>query len=205
MMDLIGKGGWTMYLLALVALVATIFIIERLIVYTKATLSAKKFLVDFKAYLVQGDLDAAIEACEATPGPVPAIMRAGLLKYQQTNGDMIEVEKAIESVGTTELAFLEKNLIFLVTAFTIGPMIGFLGTVTGMIHAFDAIAAAGTVEATVVASGISEALITTASGLTIAIPVKLFYDYFTAKVTSIVLNVEESTREFIELLKTQKS
>jgi len=130
-------------------------------------------------------------------------MRAGLLKFQQTSGDMAEVEKSIESTANTELAFLEKNLTFLVTGFTVAPMIGFLGTVLGMIHAFDAIAMAGSVEATVVASGISEALITTATGLAIAIPVNLFYNYFTAKVSGIILSVEESTREFIEILKTQ--
>ena len=89
------------------------------------------------------------------------------------------------------------------TGFTIAPMIGFLGTVVGMIHAFDAIAMAGSVEATVVASGISEALITTASGLAVAIPISLAYNYFTSKVNSIVLSIEESTREFIDILKSQ--
>jgi biopolymer transport protein ExbB len=203
MMELFVRGGSVMYLLALVAILSLVVIIERFIVYAKATRSAKKFLVEFKSHLVQGNVDEAIEVCEVTPGPVPSIMRAGLLKFQQTSGDMNEVEKSIESTANTELAFLEKNLTFLVTGFTVAPMIGFLGTVLGMIHAFDAIAMAGSVEATVVASGISEALITTATGLTIAIPVNLFYNYFTAKVSGIILSVEESTREFLEILKTQ--
>ncbi len=205
MMEIFARGGATMYIIALITLFSLLVIIERFIVYTKATNSAKKFLVEFKSHLVQGNVDEAIEVCEVTPGPVPSIMRAGLLKFQQSNGDMNEVEKAIEAVANTELAFLEKNLTFLVTGFTIAPMTGFLGTVIGMIHAFDAIAMAGSVEATVVASGISEALITTASGLVVAIPINLCYNYFTSKVSSIVLSVEESTREFIEILKTQSA
>ncbi|HMA68469.1 MAG TPA: MotA/TolQ/ExbB proton channel family protein [Candidatus Mcinerneyibacterium sp.] len=192
-----------MWMLLIVVIFELIVIIERLIVYIKASRSAKKFFVEFKSHLVQGNVDEAVEICEATPGPVPSIMRAGLLKYQQTDGDMDEVEKAIDQTSETELSFLEKGLTFLQTGFTISPMIGFLGTVVGMIHAFDAIAMAGSVEATVVASGISEALITTASGLAVAIPISLAYNYFTSKVNSIILSIEESTREFIDILKSQ--
>ena len=203
MRELFARGGPVMWLILIVVVFELIVIIERLFVYIKASRSAKKFFVEFKSHLVQGNMDEAIEICEATPGPVPSIMRAGLMKYQQTDGDMDEVEKAIESTSETELAFLDRGLTFLQTGFTISPMIGFLGTVVGMIHAFDAIAMAGSVEATVVASGISEALITTASGLAVAIPMSLAYNYFTSKVNSIILSIEESTREFIDILKSQ--
>lgn len=203
MKELFAQGGNVMWILLVIVVFELIVIIERLFVYIKASRSAKKFFVEFKSHLVQGNIDEAVEICEATPGPVPSIMRAGLLKYQQTDGDMEEVEKAIDSTGETELAFLERGLTFLQTGFTISPMIGFLGTVVGMIHAFEAIAMAGSVEATVVASGISEALITTASGLAVAIPLSLAYNYFTSKVNSIILSIEESTREFIDILKTQ--
>jgi len=203
MREFFARGGPVMWMLLIVVIFELIVIIERLIVYIKASRSAKKFFVEFKSHLVQGNVDEAVEICEATPGPVPSIMRAGLLKYQQTDGDMDEVEKAIDQTSETELSFLEKGLTFLQTGFTISPMIGFLGTVVGMIHAFDAIAMAGSVEATVVASGISEALITTASGLAVAIPISLAYNYFTSKVNSIILSIEESTREFIDILKSQ--
>jgi len=203
MREFFARGGPVMWMLLIVVIFELIVIIERLIVYIKASRSAKKFFVEFKSHLVQGNVDEAVEICEATPGPVPSIMRAGLLKYQQTDGNMDEVEKAIDQTSETELSFLEKGLTFLQTGFTISPMIGFLGTVVGMIHAFDAIAMAGSVEATVVASGISEALITTASGLAVAIPISLAYNYFTSKVNSIVLSIEESTREFIDILKSQ--
>src|SRR6056297_30785 len=203
MREFFARGGPVMWMLLIVVIFELIVIIERLIVYIKASRSAKKFFVEFKSHLVQGNVDEAVEICEATPGPVPSIMRAGLLKYQQTDGDMDEVEKAIDQTSETELSFLEKGLTFLQTGFTISPMIGFLGTVVGMIHAFDAIAMAGSVEATVVASGISEALITTASGLAVAIPMSLAYNYFTSKVNSIILSIEESTREFINILKSQ--
>lgn len=203
MREFFARGGPVMWMLLIVVIFELIVIIERLIVYIKASRSAKKFFVEFKSHLVQGNVDEAVEICEATPGPVPSIMRAGLLKYQQTDGNMDEVEKAIDQTSETELSFLEKGLTFLQTGFTISPMIGFLGTVVGMIHAFDAIAMAGSVEATVVASGISEALITTASGLAVAIPISLAYNYFTSKVNSIILSIEESTREFIDILKSQ--
>jgi len=203
MREFFARGGPVMWMLLIVVIFELIVIIERLIVYIKASRSAKKFFVEFKSHLVQGNVDEAVEICEATPGPVPSIMRAGLLKYQQTDGNMDEVEKAIDQTSETELSFLEKGLTFLQTGFTIAPMIGFLGTVVGMIHAFDAIAMAGSVEATVVASGISEALITTASGLAVAIPISLAYNYFTSKVNSIILSIEESTREFIDILKSQ--
>lgn len=203
MRELFARGGPVMWILLIVVVFELIVMIERLFVYIKAARSAKKFVVEFKSHLVQGNMDEAVEICEATPGPVPSIMRAGLMKYQQTDGDMDEVEKAIEQTGETELAFLDRGLTFIQTGFTVSPMIGFLGTVVGMIHAFDAIAMAGSVEATVVASGISEALITTASGLAVAIPMSLAYNYFTSKQSSIILNIEESTREFINILKSQ--
>ncbi len=203
LMELWAKGGDVMWLLLLSAIAGVVIIVERMIVYTKVSMGAKKFLVDFKSHLVQGNVDEAIEICEATPGPVPSLMRAGLMKYQQTKGDMNEVEKAIEATAVTELAFLEKNMTMLVTVFTVAPMLGFLGTVTGMISAFDAIAMAGTVEPTIVASGISEALITTAAGLLIGIPVNMFYNYFSQRIASIIVSIEESTRDFLEILKSQ--
>jgi len=202
-MDLWAKGGDVMWLLAFCAIAGVVIIVERFVVYTKVTMGAKKFLVDFKSHLVQGNVDEAIEICEATPGPVPSLMRAGLMKYQQTKGDISEVEKAIETTAVTELAFLEKNLTFLVTLFTVAPMFGFLGTVTGMIGAFDAIAMAGTVEPTIVAAGISEALITTAAGLVIGIPINIFFNFFTQRVSAISVNIEESVRDFLEILKSQ--
>jgi biopolymer transport protein ExbB len=110
------------------------------------------------------------------------------------------VEKAIENAGTIEMSFLEKGLVWLATVANIAPMLGFLGTVSGMISAFASIAAAGDVNATIVASGISEALITTASGLAIAIPVQAAHNYFVSRIDRLIIDMEESANDLIDYL-----
>jgi biopolymer transport protein ExbB len=111
-----------------------------------------------------------------------------------------QVEKAIENAGTIEMSFLERGLVWLATVANVAPMLGFLGTVSGMISAFAAIAEAGDVNATIVASGISEALITTASGLAIAIPIQAAHNYFVSRVDRLVIDMEESANDLIDYL-----
>jgi biopolymer transport protein ExbB len=110
------------------------------------------------------------------------------------------VEKAIESAGTIEMAFLQRGLIILASIANVAPLLGFLGTVSGMIHAFEAIAAAEQVSAKLVATGISEALITTATGLMIAIPVQLMNNFFISRIDRFVLEMEEASIELVDTL-----
>jgi biopolymer transport protein ExbB len=110
------------------------------------------------------------------------------------------VEKAIENAGTIEMSFLEKGLVWLATIANIAPMLGFLGTVSGMISAFAAIAEAGDIEPSIVASGISEALITTASGLAIAIPIQAFHNFFVSRIDRLIIDMEESANDLIDFL-----
>jgi biopolymer transport protein ExbB len=111
-----------------------------------------------------------------------------------------EMEKSIQSAGTIEMSFLERGLVVLSSVATIGPLLGFLGTVSGMIHAFEAIAAAEQVNAKLVATGISEALITTATGLIIAIPAQAAYNFFIAQIDRFVIEMEEASSEMIDSL-----
>jgi biopolymer transport protein ExbB len=142
-------------------------------------------------------VDAAIRTCERTRGPIAAILHAGLLK---TARGPQAVEKAIDTAGAIEMSFLERGLSAIAAVVVVAPMLGFLGTVSGMIHAFEAIAAADQVSAKLVASGIAEALITTAAGLIIAIPASLFHSYFTDQVDRFVVEMEETSAELINEL-----
>jgi biopolymer transport protein ExbB len=110
------------------------------------------------------------------------------------------VEKAISESGAVEMAFLEKGMVWLSTVANIAPLLGFLGTVSGMINSFEAIAAAGDVEPSIVAGGISEALITTAGGLVIAIPIQAFHNYFVSKIDKIIIDMQEASTQFVEEL-----
>jgi biopolymer transport protein ExbB len=139
----------------------------------------------------------AIELAKNTRGPVAAIVYSGLLK---ADGGVPAVEKAIENAAMIEMSYLEKGFIELSTTITLAPMLGFLGTVSGMISAFDAIAAARAVDATIVASGIKIALITTQFGLIVAIPVQFFNNIFTTMVDGLVIDMQKATEKVIEAM-----
>ncbi|MFH1843901.1 MAG: MotA/TolQ/ExbB proton channel family protein [bacterium] len=142
-------------------------------------------------------VEAAAVECQKVRGPIAAILYSGLQKADRgTNA----VEKAISTAGTIEMAFLERGLIWIGSVTTVAPLIGFLGTVSGMINAFEAIAASEQVNAKLVASGISEALITTATGLMVAIPASIGYNYFVAAIDRFVIEMEETSAELIEEL-----
>ena len=134
-------------------------------------------------------------------GPIAAILAAGLMKADRGRD---AVEKAIATAGTIEMSFLERGLIWISSVTTIAPLMGFLGTVSGMINAFEAIAASEQVNAKLVASGISEALITTATGLIVAIPATIGYNYFVSAIDRFVIEMEETSAELIEELERMK-
>jgi biopolymer transport protein ExbB len=135
--------------------------------------------------------------CEQTRGPIAAIVHSGL---RQARRGPDAVEKAIETAGAVEMSFLEKGLIWLATISTVAPLLGFLGTVSGMIEAFDAIRAADQVSAKLVAGGISQALITTQAGLLVAVPTSLFHNFFLSQIDRFVVEMEESSAELVNTI-----
>jgi biopolymer transport protein ExbB len=195
--DLFIAGGSFMWPLLLSLLIGIAVAVERLIVFSKARLNVNKFLEQLGGYIRKGDLSGAENLCDRTRGPVSAILRAGLLRRDK---GLADVEKAIESAGSIEMANLEKGLVVLASVSSIAPMLGFLGTVSGMIRAFGEIAAAKNVDASLVAGGIQEALITTATGLVIAIPIQMANNYFIAKIGRFVTEMEEASMFLVDQL-----
>ena len=197
MVELFVKGGPFMWPLLIMLFFGLVVSFERLYTLSKAHINSKEFFTQVQEALKQGGPEAAAEVCSNTPGPVASVLHAGLLRLDR---GLDHVEKAITESGAIEMAFLERGMVWLSTVANIAPLLGFLGTVSGMIGAFEAIAAAGDVEPSIVASGISEALITTASGLIIAIPIQAFHNFFVAKIDKIIIDMQEASTQFVEEL-----
>lgn len=192
-------GGFMMYPLILCSLVALGVIIAKGWTLHVAHKDSKELLADIEALGVGGEIDKAIERAHETRGPVAAILLSGL-KRLRANERGADISKAIETTGTLELDFLERGLTVLATIANVAPMLGFLGTVIGMIAAFDAIEAAGQVEPALVASGIKIALITTAAGLTIAIPVNVAYNYFVTRIDTLIADMDKGTQQVLDMI-----
>lgn len=195
MVDLFIKGGNFMYPLLVMLFFGVVVIIERFYTLFKAHINAKEFMVELQDALKQNGPEGAAELCSNTRGPVATVLHAGLLRLDR---GIENVEKSIEESGAIEMAFLERGLVWLSTVANLAPLVGFLGTVSGMIRAFNDIAAAGDVDPSVVAGGISEALITTASGLVVAIPVQASYNFFLSKIDKIIIDLQESSNQFVD-------
>lgn len=190
------KGGPVMWPILILSIIGFAVMIERALVLRKARINVNEFLAKIrKALMVNRSLRDAVKICEQFQGPVASVMKAGLLKYGQPKED---VEKTIENAAMYETTRLERGLAVLATAANIEPMLGFLGTVTGMINSFDALAKSGLSNPGLVAAGISEALITTAAGLIIAIPMQLAYNYYTSRINKFVRDVETSANMLLE-------
>ena len=195
-MELMNEGGWVMYILAFFSIVALAIIIERTLVLRSAKIKVNEFLAKLrKALIVNKSLRDAIKICEQYKGPLASIMKAGLLKYGQPRED---IEKTIETAALHEMARLEKRLIVLASVANVSPLLGFFGTVSGMIKSFDALAEQGLSNPGAVAAGISEALITTAGGLFVAIPTQLAYNFFMNSINKSVRDIETSTNMLLE-------
>ena len=197
MVKLFNDGGTFMYPLLFMLFFGLVVAFERFYTLSKAHINSKDFFAQIQEALKQGGPDAAAEVCSNTQGPVASVLHAGLLRLDR---GLDHVEKAISESGAVEMAFLEKGMVWLSTVANIAPLLGFLGTVSGMINSFDSIAAAGDVEPSIVAGGISEALITTAGGLCIAIPIQAFHNYFVSKIDKIIIDMQEASTQFIEEL-----
>ena len=190
------QGGLFMYPLLFFSVLAATVAIERFIVFSKAKLNVSDFLTKIrKALLVNRNVKEAIKICEQSKGPVASVMKAGLLRYGHARED---IEKTIENAALYELDRLEKRLGVLATTANVAPMLGFLGTVAGMIKSFATLAEQGLTNPAAVAVGISEALITTATGLIIAIPAQLIYNWYTTKITRFVRDIETASNMLVE-------
>jgi biopolymer transport protein ExbB len=195
--DLFIAGGLFMWPLLLSAILGVAFSIERFITLGKCKINQALFLEQLGGYIRKGDAKGAEDLCDRTKGPVAAILRAGLLRRDK---GLDTIEKGIETAAGVEVNFLERGLIVLASVVVIAPMLGFLGTVSGMINAFGAIAAAKNVEASLVASGIQEALITTAAGLMIAIPIQMCYNWFLSQIGRYVVEMEEASGFLVDTI-----
>jgi biopolymer transport protein ExbB len=199
LVEFFNKGGKFMWGLLALSIVGVAVIIERAITLQKAKADVRSLMEKVVGALKKGRLEDAIEICAETRGPIPQILHAGL---RQAKKGTVAVEKAIETAGIIEMSFLERGLIILATVANVAPLLGFLGTVSGMIAAFEAIAQAEQVSAKLVASGISEALITTMTGLTIAIPVQIAHNLFVQRIDRFVVEMEDSAAELVDTLAT---
>jgi len=190
-----GAGFMSIVLLALIFGLA--ISIERIIYLNLATTNTRKLLNKVESALETGGIDAAKDICKNTRGPVASIFFQGLNRYDE---GIEMVEKSIVSYGSVLMGRLESGLSWISLFIALAPMLGFMGTVIGMIQAFDNIEAAGDISPSIVAGGIKVALLTTVFGLIVAIILQIFYNYLVSKVDSLVNNMEDSTISFIDIL-----
>jgi len=190
-----GAGFMAIILLCLIFGLA--IAIERIIYLNLATTNTEKLLAKLDAELKEGNIDAAKEICRNTRGPVASIFYQGL---DRAHEGVEMAEKSVVAYGGVQAGLLEKNLSWISLFIALAPMLGFLGTVIGMIQAFDAIEQAGTVSATIVAGGIKVALITTVFGLVVAIILQVFYNYLLSKIDGISNQMEDSSITLIDML-----
>jgi biopolymer transport protein ExbB len=188
-------GGPIMWPLLILSIIGLVFIIERSISFYRIKGDAAEIFTGVREALLAGELRQGIDVAESYDHPVAATLKAGLLRYGRSNE---EIERAMEVVALHEVSRLERNLWILGTVATIAPLFGFLGTVTGMINSFEALAEVGLGNPKAVASGISQALITTAAGLMIALPVQYAFNHFTNKVNHFTLGMETSAAVLLE-------
>ena len=194
-------GGGFMWPILISLIFGLGFAFERAYSLIMSSIDSDKFFTDVSEALEGSNLDGALEICNETKGPVAEIFHAGLSKAHR---GLDEVEKSIQNAASLEMAFLEKNMIWLNTVITVAPMIGFTGTVVGMIAAFDAIKAANDISPAVVAGGISQALLTTAFGLITAMIIQFFQNFFVSRIDKLILDMEENSMKLIDQLYDSK-
>ena len=196
LVEVLEIGGVVMWFLLGFSIVALAFTIERAIALRRAKINVNEFLAKIrKALIVNRSVRDAIKICEQYRGPVASIMKAGLLKYGQPKD---EIEKTIENAALYEMGRLERGLTVLATIANVAPLLGFLGTVMGMIASFDALAEAGLSNPGLVAVGIKEALYTSAGGLAVAVPVQIVYNYFMSRINRFVRDIETAANMLLE-------
>ena len=190
-------GAGFMSLIIICLIIGLALSIERILYLTFSKTNTKKLLEAIEAALAEGGVEKAKEVCRNTRGPVASIFYQGLLRYDQ---GVDVVEKTIVSYGSVQMSLMENGLSWISLFIAIAPSLGFLGTVIGMIEAFDAIQAAGDISPNVVAGGMKVALITTVAGLIVAMILQVFYNYILAKIESITIDMEDSSISLVDVL-----
>ncbi len=192
------EGGAEFMGIVLICLILGLALaIERIIYLNLATTNTEKLLAEIESSMDSGGVESAKEVCRNTKGPVASIFYQGL----DRSGEGIDVvEKAIVSYGSVQMSLLEKGLTWISLFISLAPMLGFMGTVIGMIGAFDAIEAAGDISPSLVAGGIKVALLTTVFGLIVAMILQIFYNYLVAKIDSLVTSMEDASISLIDIL-----
>ncbi|MBC8499534.1 MAG: MotA/TolQ/ExbB proton channel family protein [Candidatus Atribacteria bacterium] len=201
MLDVFGKGGFLMYPIFICSLIAITIFFERMFYLKSIKTKSKKFVLRVKDLVKKGSIELAISACRKSPTPISKIMLAGLMKFGRGRDEMKE---AIEDNANQEIPILERNLPTLSTIGNICPLLGLLGTVFGMVKAFNVIAVMGVGKPEALAGGISEALLTTAFGLSVAIPTIVIYNYLSHRVDKLIREMEVNCVELIDLLSFQE-
>ncbi len=201
MLEIFQKGGPIMYLIFLTSILAVAVIFERLWHLHRAKIDTNKFMDSISNTLKRNRIMEAIELCEQTPGPIAHIVKAAILKHDRSKQ---EIKEAIEDAGIHEIPRLEKNLGILSTIASITPLLGLLGTVMGMVRAFQIIQEKATALSPIspgdLAGGIWEALLTTVAGLVVAIPAFIIYNYLVSRVENMTLDMERSATDLINIL-----
>ncbi|MBQ8070034.1 MAG: MotA/TolQ/ExbB proton channel family protein [Bacteroidales bacterium] len=190
-------GAGFMSLIVICLIIGLALAIERILYLTFAKTNTKKLLAAVEKALDEGGIEKAKEVCRNTRGPVASIFYQGLLRYDQ---GVDTVEKTIVSYGSVQMSNMENGLSWISLFIAIAPSLGFLGTVIGMIQAFDAIQAAGDISPNVVAGGMKVALITTVAGLIVAMILQVFYNYILAKIDSITIDMEDASISLVDIL-----
>jgi len=196
-LDLFNDGGTFMWPILACLVFGIAVSLERAWTLSRASVNTRKFLASIKKALTEGGIQGATDVCANTRGPVASIFHAGLLRVDR---GIEHVEKAIMNAGSIEMAFLEKGLVWLATVISVAPMLGFLGTVWGMVEAFRAIAAANDISPSIVADGISTALLTTMFGLVVAIFIQIVNNYFISRIDQLIVDMEESSVDLVDTL-----
>ncbi|NQT32392.1 MAG: MotA/TolQ/ExbB proton channel family protein [Candidatus Omnitrophica bacterium] len=201
MWELFVKGGPLMFLILFCSVIAFAVVLERLWYLRSAKINTEEFMANIAETLKRNKIIDAIDKCNAMPGPIARILKAGIMKHDRSR---IEIKESIEDAGLHEVPLLEKNLGVLATIAHITPLIGLLGTVTGMVRAFQVIqqksVALMPVNPGDLAGGIWEALITTVAGLSVAIPTYVAYNFLVSKVDGFVLEMEKSATDVVNIL-----
>ena len=195
-----GNAGF-MSLVALALILGLAFCVERIIYLTLSEINTKKLLGDVDAKVEAGDIEGAKDICRETRGPVASICYQGLMRAEES---IDSIERSITSYGQVQMANLEKGCSWITLFIAIAPSLGFLGTVIGMVMAFDDIQGSGDISPTIVASGMKVALITTIFGIIVALVLQLFYSYILSKIERLTSQMEEAAIQLIDLLTVYK-
>ncbi|MFU8860894.1 MAG: MotA/TolQ/ExbB proton channel family protein [Cyclonatronaceae bacterium] len=195
LVEYFNQGGDFMWPVLVCLILGLAIFLERLITLNRADINTRQFILQVKEALQTGGISAAEELCSRTRGPVASVFQAGLLRADE---GIEAAEKAITSYGSIEMSFLERGLVWLSLFIALAPLLGFTGTVIGMVQAFDAIEVAGDISPSLVAGGIKVALLTTLAGLMSAIILQVGYNYCVSKIDRLVVDMEESSIVLID-------